>query len=177
MEYDFGDILDARNAPDGHFIIVVGEISRKDKITKNEVVEVMYYLVTSRVYTVFNEILVFFNDCLLRRDKHFLHYFNKEKDKRNIIPHGLLSQSVFLDKKTNYNTCLDVDSMVVINSDPRLVDKTALESLKSSGKVLYKSRLVKIDTLNLIQIIKDSNAVSPDSRSKIFTCFKKIKLE
>lgn len=175
MDYDFGDILDARNAPIGHFIVVVGQVSRKDKITKEDRTEVMYYIITSRVYAVFKDILAFFNDCLSRKDKHFLKHFNKESKKTSITPHGLLSQALFLDKETNYNTCLDLESMVVINSDPELMDKTALESLKSDGKVIYRNKLAKLDTLSLVQIVKHSNDVSIDRKNKISACFNKIK--
>jgi len=175
MDYDFGDILDARNAPVGHFIVVVGQVSRKDKITKEEKNEIMYYIITSRVYAVFKDILAFFNDCLSRKDKHFIKHFSKESKKTSITPHGLLSQTLFLDKETNYNTCLDLESMVVVKSDPELMDKTALESLKSDGKVIYRNKLAKLDAFSLIQIIKYSNDVSVDRKNKIFTCFNKIK--
>ncbi|OGG41933.1 hypothetical protein A2837_01865 [Candidatus Kaiserbacteria bacterium RIFCSPHIGHO2_01_FULL_46_22] len=169
MDYDFGDILDARNAPDGHFIVVVGEA------TKQGQTEVMYYIITSRVYAVFKDILAFFNDCLSRGDKDFLKHFSKEKAKTAISAHGLLSQAVFLDKQTNYDTCLDVESMIVVNSDPKLIDKTALESLRGDGKVIYRNKLAKIDALNLIQIIKHSNEVSPDRKNKMSASFNKIK--
>lgn len=169
MDYDFGDILDARNAPDGHFIIIVGEATKKGKT------EVMYYFITSRVYAVFKDILTFFNDCLSRKDAHFLKHFNKEKTKTTITSYGLLSQAVFLDKQTNYDTCLDVESMIVVNSDPKLIDKPALESLRNDGKVLYKNKLSKVDALNLIQIIKHSDEVSAYRINKISACFNRIK--
>jgi len=169
MDYDFGDILDARNAPDGHFIVVVGEVTKKAQT------EVMYYIITSRVYTVFKDILTFFNDCLSRGDKDFLKHFSKEKTKTTISAYGLLSQAVFLDKQTNYDTCLDVESMIVVNSDPKLIDKTALNSLKNDGKVIYRNKLAKTDALNLIQVIKHSNDVSPDRKNKISASFNKIK--
>lgn len=169
MDYDFGDILDARNAPDGHFIVVVGEATKKGQT------EVMYYIITSRVYAVFKEILAFFNDCLSRSDTHFLRRFSKEKAKSVINAHGLLSQAVFLDQPTNYSGCLDVESMIVVNSDPKLVDKTALETLRNDGKVLYKNKLAKLDALNLREIIKHSNEVSPDRKTKILTAFNKVK--
>ncbi len=44
MDYEFGDILDARNAPQlEHFILVMGESQKQGKS------EVMYYIITSRV--------------------------------------------------------------------------------------------------------------------------------
>lgn len=169
MDYDFGDILDARNAPDGHFIIVVGEVIKKGQT------EVMYYIVTSRVYAVFKDILDFFNNCIQRNDKYFLKHFSKEKAKTAINPHGSLSQAIFLDKHTNYDTCFEVESMIVVNSDPKLMDKTALETLRTDGRVLYKNKLTKVDALNLREVIKHSNDVSPDRKTKILTAFNKVK--
>lgn len=171
MNYDFGDILDARNASGiDHFILVVGEWSKKGQSD-----EVMYYLITSRVYAVFKSILSYFNDCLSRNDRNFLKFYGKEKTKTVISAHGLLSQAVFLDKETNYNACLDVESMVVINSDPMIIDKLALETLRTDGKVVCRNRLTKVDALNLIQVIKHSNDVSADRKIKTATCFNRIK--
>ena len=75
MDYEFGDILDARNAPIGHFMVVLGEKTKKGKT------EVMYYLLTSRVYVVFKDVLVFFNYCIANYRKDFVRFFNKEKGK------------------------------------------------------------------------------------------------
>ncbi len=176
MDYDFGDIVDARNASGiEHFILIVGEVTRKDRLTREDRVEVMYYIITSRVYAVFKNILDYFNECLTRRDIHFLRHFSKEKSKNVISPHGLLSQAVFLDKETNYTTCLDVESMVVVNSDPLLIDKTVMDRLKADNKIIFRNRLVRLDALNLIQIIKHSNQVSIDRKNKISSCFNKIR--
>ena len=162
MDYQFGDILDARQAPGsgfGHFILVVGETRRSG--------EVMYYVITSRVYTVFKDILIYFNDCLRRGDKEFLKVFNKEKAKQTITAHGRLSDAMFFDRDTNYASCLDVDSMVVINSDPLLIDKQALERMRIDRKVLIKNRLAKLDLLNLIHLVRNSNDISQDKKSQI----------
>lgn len=170
MDYDYGDILDARNAPGiEHFILVVGETSKKGKT------EVMYFLITSRVYAVFKSIIAYFNDCLSRGDRNFLRFFNKEKGKAAITPHGLLYQAVFLDKDAHYPTCLDVDSMVVVNSDPDLIDKTALETLRNNGTVVYKNKLAKFDALKLRAVISLSGDVSPDRKNKIGQSFNLIK--
>ena len=167
MDYGFGDIIDARKSPDGHFVVVVGEVT-EDGQTK-----VMYYLITSRVYAVFKDILDFFNDCLRRGDKPFFKKFSKEKDKEVINSYGSLCQAVFLDKYTNYDSCLDVDSMIVANSDPGLMDKGALESLRGDGKWNLKTKLVSLDALNLREIIKQSDNISPHRKNKIFTAFNK----
>jgi len=171
MVYEFGDILDARSYPSiGHFILVVGETKSKGKDP-----EVMYYAVTSRVYAVFKDILNYFNSCLSRKDPHFQRFFAKEKKKSNIMQKGPLCQAVFLDKHTNYDSCLDVDSMVVINREPELIDKKVLETLKSDGKVLYKTRLSPLDSINLMHSIKYSNDISTPRRMKISENFNKIK--
>ena len=170
MDYDFGDILDARTASGvEHFMLVVGEITKGGKI------EVMFYVITSRVYAVFKTILAYFNDCLQRGDTYFLRHFRKEKAKVSITPHGLLSETVFLDKEANYPACLDVDSMVVINREPSLIDKPALEELRANGKVICKSKIVRLDAINLAQTIKCSNNVSEDRKNKIAYSFNLIK--
>jgi len=168
MDYDFGDIFDAREAPGiGHFIVIVGENTKQDKT------EVMYYVVTSRVYAVFTNILAYFNECLQSKDKRFLKHFSKEKGKPRISPHGKLAQAIFLDKETNYDSCLDVDSMVVVNRDPQKSDKTALAKLREDKLVVCKGKLHKIDALHLREVIKNSDDVSSFIRDKILAAFNK----
>ncbi|MFA5232150.1 MAG: hypothetical protein WC410_00485 [Candidatus Paceibacterota bacterium] len=171
MDYSFGDILDGRSTPGiDHFILVVGELSIKNKPI------VMYYKITSRVYAVFKDILKFFNDCISRGDAKFLRCFSKEKNKEIIVPHGPLCQAVFLDRDSDYPLVLDLDSMVVLNQDPELIDKEALETLKKDGKITYRIRLTKSDTFNLINSIKFSNTyMSPDKINKISHSFNQIK--
>ena len=165
MDYEFGDILDARNVPSiKHFILTVGEVSKK-----GEADTVMYYIITSRVYTVFSGILEYYNDCLRRKDGNFFKFYGKEKNKPKITPHGLLTQAVFLDKHTHYDACLDVESMIVLNSDPLLIDKTVLETFRADGKLVVKSRLAKIDAINIAHNVKYSNEVSPDRKVRIAT--------
>lgn len=168
MDYDFGDILDARKAPNplGHFLLVLGETRKRE--------EVMYYIITSRVYAVFKDVLSFFNDCIQRKDKNFFKYFKKEKEKELINPHGKLVDTIFLDKYNCYDFCLDVDSMIVLNSDPRLIDKKALETLRNDGKVCHKNRLTEMDMYKLITIIKHSPNVSIDKCNQINANFNRI---
>ena len=167
MDYEFGDILDARKAPNPleHFLIILGE-TRKD--------EVMYYLVTSRVYSVFKDLLLFFNDCITRKDSNFFKYFSKEKNKSLIISHGNLIDALFLDKHSCYGPCFDVDSMIVLNSDPSLIDKTSLETLRKDNKVFYKDKLLDIDLHKLISIVKHSPNISPDKINQISASFNKV---
>lgn len=175
MDYDFGDILDARNAPDGHFIVVVGQVSRKDKITKEDIEEIMYYKVTSHVYAVFKTILLYFNHCLAKKDPSFLKFYGKERDSGVIAPYGLLCQAVFLDRDTYYPACFETESMIVINCDPRLMDKKALETLKKDGKILLKDKLTKYDAVNLMNTIRHSKEVSEERIQKVGACFNKVK--
>lgn len=169
MNYEFGEILDARKAPDNHFIVILGEVIKRDKT------EILYYKITSRVYAVFKNILDFFNDCISRNDKNFLKHFNKEKSKTTISRHGFLSQAVFLDKYNDYDSCLDLESMVVVNKDPDIIDKDALERLRADGKVVLKNKLTKLDALALINTIKHSDNISADRRNKISANFNKVK--
>ena len=168
MNYDFGDILDARKAPEplGHFVLILGQTR------KNE--EVMYYIITSRVYTVFKDIIFFFNDCILRKDKNFFKFFNKEKNKKSIISNGNLIDALFFDKHHCYDSCFDVDSMALINSDPKLIDKEALERLRSDGKVCFKNKLSATDLYKLISIIRYSLNISPDKRNQISASFNSV---
>ncbi len=175
MTYDFGDIIDARNVPDiGHFIVVVGEIKRKDKISGETVEEIMYYKITSHVYAVFKSILAYYNNCLSRKDVYFLRFYSKEKDNFLITPYGLLSQAVFLDRDTYYSTCLDTESMVVINCEPKLYDKKVFKVLKKDGKIIIRNKLTKFDAINLMNAIRHSKDTSKDKRLKVGSCFSKV---
>jgi len=167
MDYEFGDILDARKAPGQleHFLIILGE-TRKN--------EVMYYIVTSRVYAVFKDLLLYFNDCITRKDKNFFKYFSKEKDKQVITSHGNLIDALFLDKHSCYGLCFDVDSMIVLKSDPLLIDKSVLETLRTNKKVLHKDKLSDIDLYKLIGLVKHSPNISPDKANQISASFNKV---
>jgi hypothetical protein len=179
MQYKFGDIIDARKVSGlKHFLVVVGEITRIDKITGEDITEVMFYKVTSHVYAVFKTILAYFNYCLLKRDPIFLKFYSKEKDNTVIVPYGSLCQAVFLDRDTHYKSCLDVESMVIINSDPQLIDKKVIENLTKVGKIIPKNhKLTKFDAINLMNTIRYSRDVSPERQGKVSTCFNDIKSE
>ena len=168
MDYDFGDILDARKAskPLGHFLVILGETKKN---------EVMYYIVTSRVYTVFKDLLSFFNDCIIREDKNFFKYFGKEKDKSSgIISHGNLIDALFLDKHSCYGLCFDIDSMIVLNSEPLLIDKEALETLRTDQKVFHKDKLSDVDLYKLISMVKHSPHISPDKVYQTSASFNQV---
>ncbi len=176
MDYDFGDVIDAREvAGIDHFIVIIGEINKKDKITKKESIEVMYYKINSHVYAVFKTIAAYFSDCLRRKDKHFLKFYSKEKGNDAINLYGPLCQAVFLDRETNYSTCLDTESMIVINCDPKIFDKNAFEALRMDKKILYRDKLKRIDAFNLINTIKHSDEVSPYRMIMVATCFNRVK--
>ncbi|MFA6376191.1 MAG: hypothetical protein WCX69_02190 [Candidatus Paceibacterota bacterium] len=173
MDYEFGDIIDCRNAPSisdgGHFVLILGVLK------KGNTEKILYYSITSRVYAVFNKILDFFNDCLSRKDARFLHFFNKEKNKAAINPHGRLFDAFFLDKKTNYNLCLDEDSMIVINKDPNIEDITTFEQLKKEGLIGNVSRLSNEDVFRLYTNIKTTGNISPRYLASIGNNFNLVK--
>ena len=154
--YEFGDIVDARSAPPplGHFIIVVGE-------TKNEI---MYFLVTSRTYRVFPEVVNFFNDCIDTSYKRFFSFFGKEREKlktgRSITIKGRLTDALFLDHKTHYAGHLNEDSMIMIGN-PRKMDQSVMKRLKREDKIGSGGRLSNIDICKLITMLKQSQSISP----------------
>lgn len=162
MNPEIGDIFDCRKTPSlEHFILILGTRSKKGKQ------EVMYYIITSRVYTVFTDILDFFNDCITCGYQRFFRKFPKEKDKTIITPHGRLCDAFFFDKKTYYNACLDMDSMIVINKEPELIDRNTLEQLHKNKMAVYRDRIPVSEAIRLIEIIKTSNNVGTDSRNQI----------
>ncbi|MFA5030262.1 MAG: hypothetical protein WC495_01590 [Patescibacteria group bacterium] len=156
--YDFGDIYDCRKAPQGHFILVLG---------KNQKDEVMYYMITSRVYKVFKDILLFFNDCIEKKYQRFFHHFNKEKEKEYISATGNLCDAFFLDKYTNYPGQLDADSMVLLNGDPDLLDKQVFDRFRQGKIATFSTRLEKNDTEKFIKAIRLTDNISPNQKSEI----------
>lgn len=162
MDYEFGDIFDCRKVPTvDHFIVVIGT-------NKNEV---MYYKIFSRTYTVFKDIVDFFNSCISKKCSTFQHKFSKEKGKEDISLYGKLSHTLFLDRETNYMMCLDVDSMVIVNSEPDLIDKDALDMYVKDRIALYKVPMANIDIYKLIGIIKHSKYIGPAKGIQIRTSF------
>lgn len=158
MNYDFGDIIDCRKAPINHFILVLGE-SRND--------EIMFYQITSRTYKVFKDILAFFNDCIDENYSRFFNFFGKEKRKQKIMPTGNLCDAFFLDKHSNYSGHLDVDCMILMNSDPELTDKKVIDAWRSGKLAHFSTRLEKNDTEKLIRAIRITPNISPRYREEI----------
>ena len=157
MTPEIGDIVDCRNVPEvGHFVLSLGERIKHSKS------EIMYYIVTSRVYTVFPKIVEFFNDCLSKDNKRFLVYFSKEKDKKDrggISLHGRLRDAFFLDMESDYKGCLDTDSMIVVNESPKIADSETFQRWQTSGIAKYRSKLTEKDMLRFIDIIKCSTEI------------------
>ena len=158
MDYDFGDILDCRDCAIEHFILVLGT---------NKKNEVMYYQITSRTYKVFKNILDFFNDCIDNKYGRFFKHFSKEKGKLKIHQTGRLCDAFFLDEKTNYSGHLEVDSMVLINSEPEVMDKDALDNLHSNKLVKFRTRLEYNDFEKVTQLVKLSKYISTQNKSEI----------
>ncbi|MBU1046638.1 hypothetical protein KKH36_02560 [Patescibacteria group bacterium] len=159
MKYEFGEIIDCRNSPTiKHFILILGETRRN---------EVMYYLITSRTYKVFRDLLDFFNDCIEKKNKRFFIYFGKEKNKSIIYPTGNLCDAFFLDKHFAYQGCLEKDSMIIINEDPKTEDKEVLTSWKSEGMASLRDKLNKQDSEKLILLIRRTENIRPRFKTEI----------
>jgi hypothetical protein len=166
MDYEFGDIIDCRNVPGlGHFIIVVG-ITRKN--------EVMYYIISSRVYTAFKSILDFFNDCIYKKCQFFFHAFSKEKKKDKLSQYGKLVDAIFLDKENCYEGCLDTDSVVAINNDPELMDKNALDRNIQEKVALFRTTLAPVDMYKVLNIVRYTENISDNKGKQIISSFYKI---
>ncbi len=64
--------------------------------------------------------------------------------------------------------------MIVLNSDPKLIDKEALENLINDQKVCFKDKLSEMDLHKLIGIIRHSPNISPDKFNQISASFNKV---
>src|SRR3989339_1428818 len=159
MDYEFGDIIDCRKTPSiKHFILIVGLNNKK---------EVMYYIITSKTYKVFKNVLDFFNDCIEKKNPRFYHFFSKEEKDKRIYPTGNLCDAFFLDQHTNYQLCFEKDSMILINSEPDLADKAVVDEWITDHKAEYKSRLCRNDSEKLVHAIQLSDNVSPRNKSEV----------
>ena len=162
---EIGDIIDCRKVPEvGHFILSLGERTKQGRN------EIMYYLITSRVYTVFSKTVEFFNDCISEDYKRFFIYFPKEKDKKDkggISLHGRLRDAFFLDKESDYKGCLDMDSMIVVNESPKVADSEIFKRWYENGTALYRNRLTKEDMIKFMNIIKFSNEINGEDKSLV----------
>ena len=162
MDPEIGDIVDCRTAPSlEHFIIILGTRKKRGKE------EVMYYIVTSRVYAVFKDILDFFNDCIDKNYQRFFHKFSKEKGKPRITPHGKLRDAFFFDHEMDYSGCLETDSMIVMNADPYLMDREAFDELHKNKMAKYKGMLTNADLVRLVEMVKFSDNIAKESRDRI----------
>lgn len=170
MNPEIGDIIDGRDVPSiGNFVLSLG------LRTKRGTTEVMYYIITSRVYAVFPNILDFFNDCLSRKYHRFPILFPKEKGKTKITPHGRLCDAFFLDKQSHYDTCLDVDSMVVINQNPEITDLETFNQWHSNNMLVHRSRLEQGDLVRCMEMIKLSSNISGENRAYICKNYNEFK--
>lgn len=172
MNYEFGDIFDCRDYPSiKHFILVLG-VNKKD--------EIMYYRITSKVYKVFKNILDFFNDCIERKYRRFFNFFGKEKNREKICLTGNLCDAFFLDQNTNYCGYLDVDSMILINSEPELMERSVLDNLHKDKFAKYCARLCNDDSEKIIHYIRLSKHISVQNKNEIgrnYNSWKKVFLK
>ncbi|MCX6716025.1 MAG: hypothetical protein NT077_03335 [Candidatus Taylorbacteria bacterium] len=168
MRPEIGDMIDCRNSPIKHFVLVLGTDLGHERET------VMYYLISSRVYAVFPDIIEFFNDCIQRKYARFYNFF-KEKDKDAIVPYGRLRDAFFLDKGTDYEGCLDVDSIIVINENPIHIDLETLEQMHEDKSAIYKTRLISRDLIRFMDMIKLSENIGQRAKSIICRNFNEYK--
>lgn len=174
MDYDIGDILDARSDPLGHFLIVVGAIQR----TKSQGARVLFYRVSSRTYKVFRSILKFFNYCIEKNYQPFFHHFSKEKKKETIFKIGQLNTAFFLDLD-DYKGQFTEDSYILLNKDPEEVDLDALKERIKNGLITRCSRLSSPDIHKLMTAVRYNNKISKQNLEKIcqsYNVFKKSPL-
>lgn len=161
MDLLFGDVINCKNySPIGHFIVVLG-VDSKDRI--------LYKCLSSRTYRAFEKLCYFFNDCCIAnkcRDRHFHHHF---KDKEIIRPVRLCN--VFFIDKLNYPKKLDEDSMIMINSDPKPLDRETFNKLRNAGVVRYSFTLNSPDIYRLYVYVKTSEHISKNSLGYIEKSF------
>ncbi|MDD4110589.1 MAG: hypothetical protein PHS54_03440 [Clostridia bacterium] len=165
MDYEFGDIIDCIKIKwIGHFVVVLG-VTKKD--------EVMFFRVTSRVYKVFQGIVDFLNDCQNANCALYNKNFEKEKGKKINI-HGNLVDALFLDKKEVYSLLFFIDSMILVNRDPEMIDKKVLDGYIREKLVIPKAKLAEVDVYKLVGIIKFSKNISDYRRKQIRAGFSKM---
>ena len=170
MMPEIGDIIDCRKVSSiGHFVLTLGIKTKRDKI------EVMYYIVTSRVYTVFPRIIDFFNDCLSRNYGRFMVAFPKEKDKEKITLHGRLCDAFFLDRESHYKGCLDMDSMIVINQNPETIDFETFRRWHENNMVAHRSRLESNDLIKFMETVKFSLNINGENKAYACKNYKEFK--
>lgn len=168
MDYEFGDIVDARKYPNiKHFALILGETPQG----KDKPAGVLFYIISSRVYKVFKHIISFFNDCIDENYDRFYHFFQKEKwrkpKKEKISLSGRLCDAFFLDKESNYPLHLDEDSFIMLNQNPEIIDKPVIDQLKKDNTITYTNRLCREDTHKLINLIRQSSNISPYMKTEI----------
>jgi hypothetical protein len=154
MDYEFGDIIDAKKTYCKHFVMIFG-LDDKERV--------LYEIITSKIYRAFDVLCDFFNTHCIGdkcRDSHFYHKFQNRHNKDIEIQAVNLSDVFFLDKK-DYTGYLRDDSMVIINSDPKTMDLKVLNEFKRRGLVCSASRLSKEDTDRLYIHLKTSKHISP----------------
>jgi|GEM_PF-2405227 hypothetical protein len=169
MNPEIGDIIDCRKTPLGHFVLTLGIKTKQNKM------EVMYYMIYSRVYAVFPSIINFFNDCISSKYERFFVAFSKEKGKDKITPYGKLCDVFFLDMESHYKGCLDVDSMIVVNKNPETIDIETLNQWRSNYKVVHRSRLEGGDFIKFMEMIKLSPHINGENVAYICKNYKEYK--
>ncbi|MBU1177396.1 hypothetical protein KKH96_03055 [Patescibacteria group bacterium] len=153
MDYEFGDIINAIQTDCEHFILIFG-LDDKDRV--------LYKIITSKIYRAFDVLCDFFNNYCIGDKcsrKRFYHKFQNRQNKNDEIQAVNLSDVFFLNKE-DYMGYLSDDSMVIINSDLKIMDLEVLNRYKRQGLAHYASRLSKEDTDRLYIHLKTSKHIS-----------------
>ena len=164
MDYEFGDIIDARKTYYKHFILIFG-LDDKDRV--------LFEIITSKIYRAFDVLCDFFNSYCIGnkcRGNHFYQKFQNIQNKNKEIQAVNLTDVFFLDKK-DYTGYLSNDSMIIINKDPETIDLEVFNKFKREKLVHYASRLSKEDTDRLYMHFKTSKHISNCSLSIIGKSF------
>lgn len=162
MQFEFGDLFDARNDPLGHFFVVVGTIPQKG--TEKE--RVLFYRLSSKVYKVFRKILDFFNYCVSNNYPPFFHHFSKEKKKSQISQLGNLCDAFFIDQN-DYSGQLDEDSYILLNEDPEESDADALNARIQEKIIKYSTKLSAADMYKLVAAFHCCNRISRNTKKRV----------
>lgn len=166
MDYEFGDIFDARSSPLGHFVVIVGTIPA----TRTSEEKILYYVVSSRIYKVFRKILDFFNYCINKKYQPFFNHFSKERDNPQIARAGRLCTAFFLDYD-EYTGHLEEDSYLLLNNDPAEIDASVLSAQVKVKTIKYRTRLGKPDLHKLMTAIRYCDHISPNNLNKVSSAY------
>ncbi len=166
MKYKFGDVFDCRRHTRlAHYQIILGNDTKKN--------QVLYYVLTSRIYKAFDKLCSFFNRYCIdgkcdagRFERHF-------KDKGSIKPVNLFD--VFFVDKNMYKSKLSEDSMIIMNTDLRTEDIKAFDYKIKNNLKEYSFNLSQKDIYRLYTHIRTSDYISDHNLKLVKKSFNLVK--